>query len=221
MDSSNARTCGPVSEVLSRSQRRIIASVMSSIEQDGFVMAGGSALIESGVSERPTEDLDAFSASCDDVDAVAKRLVDDLDRGGYVAVIQRSSDSFAQLTVSTGQWRRTELRVELGRDSQLMDSVPSALGPMLSLRELAANKVLAAFGRHEPRDLVDLQSISGTVPLQQAFADAVRKDPGFDVEVFREMVSLTVGVRDDLWPKGSDPDLVRSFIRDELLTTEP
>lgn len=221
MGSSNGRTCGPVSEVLSRSQRRIIASVMSSIEQDGFVMAGGSALIELGVSERPTEDLDAFSASCDDVAAVAKRLVDDLDRAGYVVVLQRSSESFAQLTVSTGQWRRTELRVELARDAQLLDAVPSALGPMLSLRELAANKVLAAFGRHEPRDLVDLQSIAVTVPLAQAFADAGHKDPGFDVAVFRQMVSLTVGVRDDLWPKGSDPDLVRVFVRDELLATPP
>jgi len=95
--------------------------------------------------------------------------------------------------------------------------VPSALGPMLSLRELAANKVLAAFGRHEPRDLVDLQAIGEVVPLAQAFADAVLKDPGFDVELFREMVARTVQVRDDLWPLGSDPERVRAFVRDELL----
>lgn len=181
-------------------------------------MAGGSALIVSGVSERPTEDLDAFSASCDDVTAVAERLVSELDRDGYVVVLHRSSESFAQLTVSTGRWRRTELRVELGRDAQLMESVPSALGPMLSLRELAANKVLAAFGRHEPRDLVDLATVADVIPLRQAFADAVRKDPGFDVAVFHEMVSRTLGVRDDLWPLGSEPDRVRSFVRNELLT---
>lgn len=74
---------------------------MSAIEQDGFVMAGGAALIVSAVSERPTKDLDAFSASCTDVAVVAERLVDDFHRDGYVVVLQRSSESFAQLTVST------------------------------------------------------------------------------------------------------------------------
>jgi len=219
--SSSGRERGPVSEGLTRSQRRIIASVMAAIEQDGFVIAGGSALVVAGVSDRPTEDLDAFSASCNDVAAVAERLVGDLKRARYLVELHRSSESFAQLTVITGRWRRTELRVELGKDTQLLEAVPSALGPMLSLRELAANKVLAAFGRHEPRDLVDLEAIGEVVPLGQAFADAVRKDPGFDVQVFREMVARTIEVRDDLWPLGSDPEHVRAFVRDELLTIEP
>ncbi len=65
------RELGPVSEGLSRSQRSVIAPVMSSIAQDGCVMVGGSALVVPGVSERPTEDPDAFSASCDDEPAVA------------------------------------------------------------------------------------------------------------------------------------------------------
>lgn len=216
--SSSARERPLVSEGLSRSQCRIIAAVMSSIEQDGFVIAAGSALVLSGVSERPTEDLDAFAATCDNVSAVAERLVVDLESDGYVVRLHRSSESFAQLTVMTGPWRRTEMRVELGRDLQLFESVRSSVGPVLSLRELAANKVLAAFGRHEPRDLVDLAAIAQVFPMIQAFVDAARKDRGFDIEVFRQMVSRTASVRDDLWPLDSSPDEVRSFVHDELLT---
>ncbi len=190
---------------------------MSFVAPDGFVIAGGVALLMSGVTERPTEDLDVFSASCHDVAAVADRLASDLTGEGYVVEVHRATESFAQLTVMTGQWRRTELRVELGRDAQLFAAVPSAMGPILSVRELAANKILAAFGRHEQRDLVDLASIAAAIPMSQAFVDAADKDPGFDVEVFRQMVTRTIGVRDDLWPAGSDPDRVRTFVRDHLL----
>ena len=55
------------------------------------------------------------------------------------------------MTVSTGKYRRTMLVVELGRDVQLLAAVGNALGLMLSIRELAADKMLAAFGRREPR----------------------------------------------------------------------
>ncbi|CAN5820060.1 hypothetical protein BH24ACT5_BH24ACT5_12050 [soil metagenome] len=206
-------------DALSRPQRHLIGAVMSSIQDDGFVIAGGAALVLAGVSVRPTEDLDAFSSACEDVGAVAERLTDDLVDRGYVVEIHRSNESFARLTVTTGRWRRTLMRVELGADAQLLESVSSPLGPMLSLRELAANKVLAAFGRHETRDLVDLAALAQVVPLPQAFADAQRKDGGFRVEVLREMVARTAGVRDDLWPAGSDPDAVREFVQNQLFTT--
>ena len=58
------------------------------------------------------------------------------------------------------------LVVELGRDFQLFASVDNTLGPMLSIRELAANKMVAAFGRREPRDLVDLHSLADVTSLR-------------------------------------------------------
>lgn len=217
--SSNGQKYRAVSEVLTRPQRRIIAAVMSSIDSEGFVIAGGAALLIAGVSDRPTRDLDAFSASCADVAAVAHRLVEDLADDGYIAEFERGNESFAKLAVTTGKWRRTSLQIDLGRDAQLLESVPSALGPMLSIRELAANKVLAAFGRHEPRDVADLKTLARVAPLQQAFADAKTKDRGFSLEIFHEMVSRTIEVRDDLWPVGVNPDALREFVRAELLAT--
>lgn len=190
---------------------------MSVVESDGFVIAGGVALIVAGVSSRPTHDLDAFSATCDDVAKVADRLIEQLEGSGYLVEVHRSDPAFARMTVSTGKYRRTVLVVELGRDHQLFAPVGSTLGPTLSIRELAANKVLAAFGRREPRDLVDLASLADAISLRQAVVDARTKDPGFSRDPFVEMVNRTLLVRDDLWPEGSDPDAVRDFARRVLL----
>lgn len=204
-------------EALSRSQRRIVADVMSVVASDGFVIAGGMALIVAGVSSRPTHDLDAFSATCDDVAKVADRLIEQLQGSGYLVEVHRSDPAFARMTVSTGKYRRTVLVVELGRDHQLFAPVGSTLGPTLSIRELAANKVLAAFGRREPRDLVDLASLADAISLRQAVVDARTKDSGFSRDPFVEMVTRTLLVRDDLWSEGSDPDAVRDFARRVLL----
>lgn len=204
-------------ESLSRSQRRIVADVMAVVEPDGFVISGGVALIASGVSSRATRAFDAFSPTCDDVGLVAVRLVERLRGSGYLVDVHHSDAAFARMTVSTGKYRRTMLVVELGRDVQLFAGVGNPLGPMLSVRELAADKMRAAFGRREPRDLVDLSSLAAATSLRQAVVDARTKDSGFARDPFVEMVNRTMLVRDDLWPDGSDPDAIRDFARAELL----
>ena len=190
---------------------------MAVVESDGFVIAGGIALIAAGVSSRPTLQLDVFSPTCSDVGRVAGRLVERLRGSDHLIDVHHSDASFARMTVSTGKYRRTTSVVELGRDVQLFASMNSTLGPMLSIRELAANKMLAAVGRREPRDLVDLSSLAEATSLRQAIVDARAKDSGFDREPFVETVTRTLLVRDDLWPEGSDPEAIREFARDVLL----
>jgi hypothetical protein len=190
---------------------------MAVIESDGFVIAGGIALIAAGVSSRPTQALGALSPTCSDVARVADRLAERLRGSDYLVDVHHSDASFARMTVSTGKYRRTTLVVELGRDLQLFASIDNTLGPMLSIRELAANTMLAAFGRREPRDLVDLSSLADATSLRQAIVDARAKDSGFDREPFVEMVTKTMLVRDDLWPEGSDPEAIRDFARRLLL----
>jgi len=204
-------------EALSRSQRRIVADVMAVVEPDGFVIAGGIALIAAGVSSRPTQHLDALSPTCDDVALVAARLVDRLRGSDHLVDVHRSDATFARMTVSTGKYRRTVSVVELRRDVQLFEAVPNALGPMLSIRELAADKMLAVSGRREPRDLVDLSSLADATSLRRAVVDASAKDPDFGRDPFVEMVARTMLVRDDLWPEGSSPDAIREFAHDVLL----
>ncbi len=109
------------------------------------------------------------------------------------------------------------MRVELGRDAHTMETVPSALGRCCRsgiLRRTRFGGIRSPRAARSRGRRGDRQSGSAGT----AFADAVHKDPGFDVKEFEEMVARTIEVRDDLWPLGSDPDHVRSFVRDELLT---
>lgn len=190
---------------------------MESARDEGFVIAGGAALLASGFSHRRTEDLDAFSATCRNVAVVADKVTSALVASGAHVDIEHSTESFARLIVSTGERRSTTFRVELGRDHQLFEAVPSSLGPVLSLREMAANKILAAFNRHQPRDLVDLHALAAITPMDQAFLDAKQKDPGFDRTVFDEMVERTAAIRIDRWPPGTDLEAVRSFVTTFLI----
>lgn len=195
-----------------RSQASITRVVMGVVADDGFVIAGGLALNEWGVSDRPTEDLDAFSNRCADVTAVIAPVVAAMTDAGYEVSTDRIGTEFVRLVVTTGRYRRTTMKVELGRDFQLFPAQTCRLGPILSLRELAANKVLAAFGRHQPRDLVDLHALSDVVSLDQALLDAADKDGGFDQDVFAEMVRTTATIVDDLWPIGCNVEAVRRFV---------
>ena len=94
-------------------------------------------------------------------------------------------ERFVRLEVSDDR-ERTE--VDFGIDARLYDREEGELGPALSLNEIAVDKVLAVFGRTEPRDLSDLAALLDRFALSQLLAGATEKDPGFDRDVFVEMV---------------------------------
>ena len=99
----------------------------------------------------------------------------------------------------------------------------TSVGPVLTLRELAANKVLAAFGRIKPRDLCDLAVLAEHRSIADMFRDAKAKDDGFLVDVLAEMVERTIARPDKEWPPGTDIEAVRSWARSfarEALATD-
>ena len=57
----------------------------------------------------------------------------------------------------------------------------------MSPLELAIDKVLAIFGRAEPRDFVDLATMVEMFDLIELFDLARQKDPGFTPEAFAAM----------------------------------
>ena len=208
---------------LNRSQRAIAKRVLELLRADGFVLVGGLALLELGVTTRPTEDLDAFSDRAGDIGVIAARVAETLRNDGFSVAADRTSHAFARFVVTTGRYRQSSLKVELGFDTLLFPSVESALGACASIRELGANKVLAAFARHEPRDLSDIYDLAALLPLQQMLDDAREKDHGFDGDILAEMIRRTVRVPDELWPTATDILAVRTFMADlvEGLREEP
>jgi Nucleotidyl transferase AbiEii toxin, Type IV TA system len=198
---------------LNRSQRAIAKRVLQLVHDDGFVLVGGLALLELGVTTRATEDLDAFSNRAVDVGAVANRVAGTLSDEGYSVARDRMSESFARFVVTTGRYRQSALKVELGLDTLLFPVIETALGECAAIRELGANKMLAAFARHQPRDLSDIYDLASHLSLQQMLDDAWRKDQGFDGEILAEMMLRTAQTPDDLWPITTDVSAVRTFVK--------
>jgi hypothetical protein len=171
--------------VLSELQRRV-ATVFSSLDGSAeFALAGGGALIVQGIVDRQTNDLDYFTTRSVEVGRLLPGFVSALEEAGFAVVREQEAPGFARLIVD-GLGDST--RVDLAADARLMVPVVSEYGLVLSSEELASDKVLAVFGRAEPRDFVDLAALVVRHGLGRAMELAAQKDLGFDVAVFRQML---------------------------------
>jgi hypothetical protein len=209
---------------LTRVQRKVAKLILATAGRSGFVLAGGAALVASRLSDRPTRDIDAFTSSPIDVRTEARRVVDALVTEGYEVVTTRETRSLVSMTVVTGVSRRSRIEVDLARDAISWPTVTTSLGPTLSPRELAANKVLALFGRVQTRDLADVRSLARRLDLDSMLVDAATKDTGFDRGVLAEMVRLVTTRPDAEWPVGADVADLRRFgdwLADGLERGEP
>lgn len=171
--------------MLSDLQSRIARIVAGLPEADGFALAGGGALILRGAVDRRTRDLDYFATSPDEVDALVPALEGALVENGLQVSRVQVATGFARLLVD-GDGDQT--LVDLAADARLLPPEPSAYGKILSGEELAADKVLAIFGRAEPRDFIDLAALEPTWGLEHLCALAAAKDLGFDPKVFAQML---------------------------------
>ncbi|MGH9209176.1 MAG: nucleotidyl transferase AbiEii/AbiGii toxin family protein [Acidimicrobiales bacterium] len=197
---------------LTRLQRQLAKIVLAAAEPYGFALAGGAGLVAAGLSPRPTEDIDAFSASVSDVRPAAEAVMAALAEEGFAVERLRSGQHFVRLMVTTGiERRRRQVKIELGRDYFEWAPITSTLGAVLSHRELATNKVLALFSRVAPRDLCDVATLSDQDDLEQMLVDAKTKDPGFSRPIMAEMIRRIATTDPEDWPPAVDVDAVRDF----------
>ncbi len=102
---------------------------------------------------------------------------------GLTVAIVRDTEIFVRLAVGDGI---TETLVDLAWDARMRPAVSSDLGPVLDQEELAADKVLALFGRAEPRDFLDVYGLSQRLGWPRLLALAKQKDAGFSPERLAE-----------------------------------
>ena len=147
-------------------QEQVASIVAGLAEAEGFALAGGAALIARGEIQRETRDLDFFGLTPDDVDRLVPAVDRALQEAGLVVRRVQVSPGFARLIVESGD-DSTEL--DLGADARLFPIEPREPAPTLSGEELAVDKVLAVFGRAEPRDFVDLAAVEARYGLDRLF----------------------------------------------------
>ena len=157
-------------------QRRVRDIVARLPEGGAVALAGGAALIVTGVVQRGTEDLDFFAAHPEPVGPVLEALETALAAAGLRVVRLQASETHARLLVESDT---DTTRVDLATDFQLMPALQTAEGAILTDRELAANKTLALFGRAVVRDYIDFRALARRFSLSELCELAASKDGGF------------------------------------------
>ncbi|MBY0430793.1 MAG: hypothetical protein K2Q10_06325 [Rhodospirillales bacterium] len=142
------------------------------------VFAGGSVLNRHAY--RLSDDQDLFHAEGIDVHEVAKTDMDALEQAGYHVTVTKQYEGFIEVRVGHEEMGTTKIQwVEAGSWTFFVpvpDPDPE-YGFRLHMLDLAINKALAAGGRHEVRDFIDLALIHQHImPLWQAIWAAPGKD---------------------------------------------
>ena len=154
-----------------------VRSIVAQLPESGvFALAGGAALIVSGIVARPTDDLDFFAPHPQRVDALLGAARAALEAEGLEVTTLSEGPTFARLRVESG----TEAtNVDLASDYRLMPALATGDGPVLAEAELAADKVLALAGRAEERDFIDFEGLVRRFDIDELCELAASKDLGF------------------------------------------
>jgi len=171
---------------LSPLQQRVVSIVASVPGAADLGLAGGAALLAWGVGERTTRDLDFFATRAETVDAFGPALERELRARGLHVEAVRSSPGFVRYEIRDGD-ETTEL--DLAWDYRMRPLQRTSLGLTLDRDELAADKVLALYGRAEARDFVDVFRLRAYYSRERLCDLAREKDHGFVENMFADTLA--------------------------------
>jgi len=168
--------------------QRVAAEIaLSVLAEDGFILAGGQALEEHGVIARMSEDVDLFALhrnhTPETFAASLKKVRVALEAAGYTVGVTRQYQEFASLTV---EMDGITVVMDLGLDWWENKPAVVDVGPVMSLKDSVASKLLAVYSRGYVRDYLDAYSIinSGRFTPLQLIELCRRRDPHLDLELF-------------------------------------
>ncbi len=147
---------------------------------EGFLLAGGAALVAQHLTERPTRDLDLFTRPPGDVVTVRDALENALAQQGWTVERIRDTSTFCRLVVHGPEDLLVDLAVDL--PPQQPASL-SYIGPTFAPEELAGRKLLALFDRAEARDFTDVFALAQRYGKERLLQRAGELDAGFDHHV--------------------------------------
>jgi predicted nucleotidyltransferase component of viral defense system len=186
---------------------------------DGFLLAGGGALLACGLTTRPTEDLDFFgergradvAAARDQLEAAA------VARGWTITRVQ-DSGTFVRLHLSGDGEVIVDLAIDVAANRP---PVVTIVGPTFDPEELAGRKLAALFSRAEARDFADVYVLAQRFSKELLLERAAEDDLGFDHRVLAEMMRTLDRFTDEELPvASSNVDAVRAFFRDWAVELE-
>ncbi len=183
--------------------QKIVLSTFSQIPDQGqFYLTGGTALSEYYLGHRISYDIDLFT-SVDGLILPVSHQLENLSRL-HNLIIQpvRRLATYVEFLITHEQ---ETLKVDLALDSpfRFESTVSCATGFFVNnFTDLCVDKLLAYYGRSEPRDAVDLFFILQEQSAELLLNLAREKDPGFDLYWFSIALNRCQQFPDegDRWP---------------------
>lgn len=172
------------------------------------IFAGGSVLQRHAY--RLSDDQNIFHPSDADIIKIAHEDMEALRRHGYTAEVSKQHEGFLEATVGTERHGFTKIQWVQAGSWTFFKPVPDPeYGWRLHMADLAVNKALAAGGRKQVRDYIDLTLIHRhIIPLWHAIWAAPGKDPSWSPGSLTEKIAMTNAFRQE-------------DIDDEILSTMP
>jgi hypothetical protein len=181
-------------------QERIARTALGLPVARTLALAGGGAMIVHGFVDRETRDIDLFT-EVDDREAVnvAAALRSALEEQGLTirdALRPPRDHRFVVADPAEGRECSVEVFADGGR---LHARVFLGVGPVLHPEDLAADKVLALWGRARPRDFLDVAALLGHYPAERLLELARAKDSGFGAVTFLDALRSIARLGPDDW----------------------
>lgn len=188
--------------ILTPIQKDFIRLFASLADQEQFYLAGGTALAEYYLGHRLSFDLDFFTGIKGLVLPLSYQIEQSGQKFGLDISVVRRFATFAQFMVSN---QNGSQKIDLAMDSPFRFEPPVLTKEGIfvnNYQDLRIDKLLAYFGRAEPRDAVDLYFIMQNEPLESLLEQAAQKDTGFDLYWFAIALNKSAKFPDELerWP---------------------
>jgi hypothetical protein len=183
----------------------------------GLALAGGYAVQEHGMGDRPSGDVDLFTdwQRRADFPAAAELVIQALTDNGYLVHVDARADTFARLLVSRPDEPDTEpQKMELAADWRAHPPVTLSVGPVLHPDDAVGNKMAALYGRALARDFLDIDAVltSGRYTSDQLLRLIEAADPGFDRATFADVLGAADQISDAAFaPYGIDTESIRGL----------
>jgi len=188
--------------ILTPLQKEFIGILASLPDKDEFYLAGGTALAEYYLGHRLSFDLDFFTGTENLVLPTSYQIESACQEKNLSLKVVRRFSTFVEFLVEKGS---ESLKIDLALDSPYRFEQPvlSSEGIFINdYPDLRADKLLAYFGRAEPRDAVDLYFILQKESPETLLEQAAQKETGFDLYFFAIALNRCESFPDEIerWP---------------------
>lgn len=172
-------------EIINNIQKEILKSFPNIVDSENFYLTGGTALSLFYLKYRISNDLDFFTPNEEIIIPFSYKLEDFLKTQNITVQRQRSFHSFVEL-LATKNDQMTSIHLAFDSPFRLEKTQKFVDYPKIrvdNLNDLAANKLLALFGRAMLRDFIDVFFLIKKAKFSKndLMEKAKTKDPGFDL----------------------------------------